>query len=55
MSWLAKSWSLFDYWFDRQGHWIYPSKAKAEEVWAYRGIDGLPDYVGKRPSSKDDV
>ncbi|GEM_PF-3202621 len=47
------AWESFDYWFDKNGHWMFGVRAEdkkaAEKAWAERGIIGLPAYLGARP------
>ena len=43
-----KAWAHFDYWFNWHGHWMFADKEKAIKCWSTWGIDGLPDYPGKR-------
>ena len=44
---LEKAQEIFEYWFHRDGHWMFGvnGKEKAMAAWKTCGIDGLPDYV----------
>jgi len=33
----------FEYWWQQQGHWVYPDREKAFDKWLRDGIVGLPD------------
>jgi len=35
---------IFNQWYTRTGHWVYPSRERAFADWTTRGIEGLPDY-----------
>ncbi len=43
-----KIWAIFDYWYNKNGHWMFSDKQKAIDAWVKWGIDGLPDYPGVR-------
>ena len=44
---IKKTWDIFNYWFENQGHWIFGvnGKEKAIIAWKKNGIDGLPNYI----------
>lgn len=41
-----KAHSIFKYWFEHDGHWMFGTtgKAKAIDAWKLHGIEGLPRY-----------
>lgn len=44
---LEKAQSIFNYWFEHDGHWLFGTKGyeKAMDAWKTCGIDGLPKYI----------
>lgn len=50
----ARAWAIFDWWFDKDGHWMFGvnGKEKAARYWKEYGIEGLPNYIGERGQSE---